>query len=76
MWKAINEWRQRRTLSSMFDAPLFVRGLRSTGQLDKSIGADRATILILRFHDDPVLVGRSQTSYPGLIRARLLTIDE
>jgi hypothetical protein len=43
MWKAINEWRQKRTLQKMLVDPRAARGFRSTGQLEKSIGADRAT---------------------------------
>ena len=43
VWKAINEWRQKRTLRKMLTDPRSTRGFRSTGQLEKSIGADRAT---------------------------------
>jgi hypothetical protein len=41
--KAIKEWRQKRTLHRMLVDPRSARGFRSTGQLEKSIGADRAT---------------------------------
>jgi hypothetical protein len=43
VWKAIKEWRQKRTLQKMLTDPRSMRGFRSTGQLEKSIGADRAT---------------------------------
>jgi hypothetical protein len=43
VWNMINEWRQKRTLRKMLTDPRSLRGFRSTGQLEKSIGADRAT---------------------------------
>jgi hypothetical protein len=43
MWKVIKEWSQKRTLRKMLTDPRSTRGFRSTGQLEKSIGADRAT---------------------------------
>jgi hypothetical protein len=42
-WNAISEWRQKRTLRQMLNDPRATRGFRSVGQLEKSIGADRAT---------------------------------
>jgi hypothetical protein len=42
-WKAISEWRQKRTLRAMLSDPRATRGFRSVGQLEKSIGADHAT---------------------------------
>src|SRR6266852_103963 len=42
-WNAISEWRQKRTLRQMLQDPRATRGFRSVGQLEKSIGADRAT---------------------------------
>ena len=43
VWKAINEWRQKRTLQKMLTDPRSTRGFRSTVKLEKSIGADQAT---------------------------------
>jgi hypothetical protein len=42
-WTAIREWRQKRTLRAMLKDPRSARGVRSTGQLEKGIGADRST---------------------------------
>jgi hypothetical protein len=42
-WTAIREWRQKRTLRAMLKDPGAARGFRSTGQLEKGIGADRST---------------------------------
>jgi hypothetical protein len=42
-WNAISEWRQKRTLRQMLNDPRAARGFRSVEQLEKSIGADRAT---------------------------------
>jgi hypothetical protein len=43
VWNAINEWRQKRKLRQMLQDPRAARGFRSTGQLERGIGADRAT---------------------------------
>ena len=40
---SIREWIQKRTLRAMLKDPRAVRGFRSTGQLEKGIGADRST---------------------------------
>ena len=42
-WTSIREWRQKRTLRAMLKDPRAARGFRSTGQLEKAIGADRFT---------------------------------
>ena len=42
-WTAIREWSQKRTLRAMLQDPRSARGFRSTGQLEKGIGADRST---------------------------------
>jgi hypothetical protein len=42
-WAAIRDWRRKRTLRAMLNDPRSARGFRSTGQLQKGIGADRAT---------------------------------
>ena len=42
-WTAIREWRQKRTLRAMLKDPRAAKGFRSTGQLEKGIGADRST---------------------------------
>jgi hypothetical protein len=42
-WNAISEWRQKRVLRQMLNDRRATRGFRSVGQLEKSIGADRAT---------------------------------
>jgi hypothetical protein len=42
-WTAIREWRQKRTLRAMLKDPRSARGVRSIGQLEKGIGADRST---------------------------------
>ena len=43
VWNAISEWNQKRKLREMLKDPRSARGFRSTGQLEKSIGADRST---------------------------------
>jgi hypothetical protein len=43
LWTAIREWNQKRTLRSMLSDPRSARGFRSTGQLQKGIGADQPT---------------------------------
>lgn len=43
MLNTILEWNQKRTLRAMLSDPRSTRGFRSTGQLEKSIGADRHT---------------------------------
>jgi hypothetical protein len=43
MLNAIQEWSQKRRLRAMLRDPRSSRGFRSTGQLEKSIGADRST---------------------------------
>jgi hypothetical protein len=43
LWTAIREWSQKRTLRTMLRDPRSGRGFRSTGQLQKGIGADRST---------------------------------
>jgi len=42
-WTPIVEWNQRRKLRGMLQDPRSTRGFRSTGQLEKGIGADRRT---------------------------------
>ena len=42
-WNAIAEWRRKRKLREMLNDPRSTRGVRSIGQLEKGIGADRAT---------------------------------
>lgn len=42
-WTSILEWNQRRKLRAMLKDPRSARGFRSTGQLEKGIGADRPT---------------------------------
>jgi hypothetical protein len=42
-WRAIAEWRQKRTLGAMLRDPRSANGFRSIGQLEKGIAADRAT---------------------------------
>ncbi len=43
VWNAISEWNQKRKLRGMLKDPRSARGFRSTGQLEKGIGADRST---------------------------------
>jgi len=43
MLGSIREWSQKRKLRSMLTDPRSTRGYRSTGQLEKGIGADRST---------------------------------
>lgn len=43
MLSALREWSQKRTLRTMLQDPRATRGFRSTGQLEKGIGADRST---------------------------------
>ena len=43
VFNAISEWSKKRTLRSMLQDARAARGFRSTGQLEKSISADRAT---------------------------------
>jgi hypothetical protein len=42
-WTVIREWSRKRTLRAMLKDPRSARGFRSTGQLEKGIGADRST---------------------------------
>jgi hypothetical protein len=42
-WNAISEWRQKRVLRQMLNDRRATRGFRSVRQLEKGIGADRAT---------------------------------
>ena len=42
-WIAIQEWNQKRKLRGMLKDARSPRGFRSTGQLEKGIGADRST---------------------------------
>ena len=43
MFTALREWGQKRTLRAMLNDPRATRGFRSTGQLERGIGADRST---------------------------------
>jgi len=43
MLTTIREWSQKRKLRTMLNDPRSTRGFRSTGQLEKGIGADRST---------------------------------
>lgn len=43
VWTSIREWSQKRKLRAMLEDPRSARGFRSTGQLEKGIGADRST---------------------------------
>jgi len=43
LWTAMKEWNQKRRLRDMLNDPRATRGFRSTGQLEKGIGANRAT---------------------------------
>jgi len=43
VFSVISEWSQKRKLRTMLQDPRATRGFRSTGQLEQSIGADRAT---------------------------------
>jgi len=41
VWTAIREWQQKRKLRKMLIDPRSARGVRSIGQLEKGIGANR-----------------------------------
>jgi hypothetical protein len=41
--KLLREWNQKRKLREMLTDPRSARGVRSIGQLEKGIGADRST---------------------------------
>ena len=43
VWTVIREWQQKRKLREMLKDPRSARGVRSIGQLEKGIGADRST---------------------------------
>jgi len=43
VFNAISEWNQKRKLRQMLQDPRATRGFRSIVQLEKGIGADRAT---------------------------------
>jgi hypothetical protein len=43
VFNAISEWNQKRKLRQMLQDPRAARGFRSSVQLEKGIGADRAT---------------------------------
>jgi hypothetical protein len=42
-WNAISEWNKKRKLRQMLSDPRAKRGFRSIMQLERGIGADRAT---------------------------------
>jgi hypothetical protein len=43
VFNAINEWNKKRKLRQMLTDPRAARGFRSSMQLEKGIGSDRAT---------------------------------
>jgi hypothetical protein len=43
VWKTLREWNQKRKLREMLVDPRSARGVRSIGQLERGIGADRST---------------------------------
>jgi hypothetical protein len=43
VWTAFREWNQKRKLREMLNDRRSARGVRSIGQLEKGIGADRST---------------------------------
>jgi hypothetical protein len=43
MFSTIHEWRRKKKLRAMLQDPRSTRGFRSTEQLEKGIGTDRAT---------------------------------
>ena len=43
MWTAFRDWQRKKKLFGMLTDPRATRGFRSTGQLEKGIGADRDT---------------------------------
>jgi hypothetical protein len=43
IWSAVSDWSKKRKLREMLNDPRASRGYRSTGQLEKGIGADRPT---------------------------------
>jgi hypothetical protein len=43
VWTTFREWNQKRKLREMLKDPRSARGVRSIGQLEKGIGADRST---------------------------------
>jgi len=43
VWTVIQDWHRKKKLRGMLNDPRASRGFRSTGQLEKAIGADRAT---------------------------------
>lgn len=43
LWTPIREWSQKKKLRAMLSDPRSARGVRSTGQLEKGISADRST---------------------------------
>jgi hypothetical protein len=43
VWNSIREWNQKRKLREMLNDPRSARRVRSIGQLEKGIGADRST---------------------------------
>ena len=42
-WDSTSDWRRKRKLRVMLQDPRSSKGFRSIGQLEKGIGADRAT---------------------------------
>jgi hypothetical protein len=42
VWNSIREWNQKTKLREMLNDPRSARGVRSIGQLEKGIGADRS----------------------------------
>jgi hypothetical protein len=43
MFRSISDWRKTKKLHAMLSDPRAARGFRSSSQLEKGIGADRAT---------------------------------
>ena len=76
MLTALREWNQKRTLRTMLRDPRSTRGFRSTGQLEKGIGADRSTterlLLSIGARKAEWKSGRSIRSECGFHRPQLI----
>jgi len=65
VWTLIREWSQKQTLRAMLKDPRATRGFRSTGQLEKAIGADRFTTERLLLAVGAEVIANTVTSPPA-----------
>src|SRR6266540_786905 len=76
VWTLIHEGSQKRTLRARLKDPRAARGFRSTGQLEKAIGADRSTTerLANSISCNPALAGGERMQFDQLKRRDFITL--